>query len=295
VKVGELPLGGLRSRLRQGDLLLSFGPVQARVISGDVSFGIALHRLYSRWDAVSSASAVADLTLCLRRTGLGRWTWFVDGRPSPRTFGRGMALAHFEWTMHLAMAGALAPHVSVHAAVVVRPDGRAVALVGRSGSGKSTLAAGLVAAGWSLAADEFLVLDPAGSIIPVPAVITLKGDSIDLIRARLPGAVFGPLAVDPDRGPISHFAAPRVVTDGKSLDLRAILFPRYVQGAEPLVRSIPRGEAIIRLGQQSHNLHLVGPEGLGLVAGLARRPVHAIRYASLDAGMQLVNELVDQP
>jgi HprK-related kinase A len=293
VKVAELPLRGLQSRLRRGDLLLSFGPIQARIISSDAGFAAALHSLYGTWEATPASAAVADMTLCLRRTGLHTWSWFVDGRPALRTFTREMSLAHFEWTMHLAMSGALAPNVSVHAAVVVRPDGRAAALVGRSGTGKSTLAAGLVAAGWSLAADEFLVVRPSGDILPVPAVITLKGASIDLIRSRSRDGVFSPVVTDPLRGAIGHYAAPRIVEDGQAFELRALAFPRYSPAEEPAVRAIPRGEAIIRLGQQSHNLHLTGPEGIRLIAALARRPVHAIRYASLDAAMKMVDGLLE--
>jgi HprK-related kinase A len=294
VKVGDLQLPDLQARLRRGDLLLAFGPLQARVLAGDADYATAIHSLYAGWPATSVADTVADMSLALRRLRLDRWVWVVDGRETGRTFTRDMALAQFEWAMHLALAVTLAPLVSVHAAVAVRPDGRALALVGRSGSGKSTLTAGLVASGWSLAADEFLVLDPAGAVIPVPGVITLKGSAIDLIRGRNRDGVFGPVGVDPERGPVAHYGTPRAIHDGAALDLRTIIFPRYTAGAEPLVRPIPRGEAIIRLGAQSHNLHLVGPAGFEPVARLARRPVHAIRYASLDAGMALANDLLDQ-
>jgi HprK-related kinase A len=294
VRVADLSPGSLRSSLRADGLLLPFGPLQARVIANEAGFARCLHRLYGSWDAMPADRDVGDITLCLRRRGLRHWVWVVNGRESQRTFRRPMALAQFEWAMHLAMAVALAPRVSIHAAVVVRPDGRAAALVGRSGTGKSTLAAGLVAAGWTLAADEFLVLEPSGGIVPIPAVITLKGNSIDLIRSRSPVGTFSPVAVDPERGPIAHYAAPRLARPDADIDLRTIIFPRYAADAEPTVRTLPRGEAIIRLGRQSHNLHLAGPEGFRLVAGLARRPVHAIRYAGLDAGMQAVNDLLEQ-
>jgi HprK-related kinase A len=294
VKVGELTPRALRAGLRRGGLVLPFGPIEARIVADDAGFAAAFHRLYATWDAVPASRAVADLTLCLRRLDLHSWGWLVDGSIPRRTFTREMTPANFEWAMHLAMAGALAPRVSVHAAVAVRPDGRAVALVGRSGAGKSTLAAGLTAAGWGLASDEFLVVQPDGTLVPVPAVITLKGRSIDLIRSRSGGAgVFSAVMVDPVRGPIAHYAAPRFVTDGSAFDLRAIVFPRYEPDEEPLVRPIARGEAILRLGRQSHNLHLTGPDGLGLIADLARRPVHAIRYGDLDTAMNQVNGLLD--
>lgn len=294
MRVADLSPGSLRSSLRAGRLLLPFGPLQARIIANEAGFARSLHRLYGSWDAVAADTDVGDITLCLRRRGLRHWVWVVNGRESPRIFPRAMALAQFEWAMHLAMAVALAPRVSIHAAVVVRPDGPAAALVGRSGTGKSTLAAGLVAAGWTLAADEFLVLEPSGGIAPVPAVITLKGSSIDLIRSRSPDGTFSAVAIDADRGPIAHYAAPRLARPDAGIDLRTIVFPRYAADADPLVRALPRGEAIIRLGRQSHNLHLAGPEGFRLVASLARRPVHAVRYASLDAGMQAVNDLLEQ-
>jgi HprK-related kinase A len=296
VKLAGLSPRELRSSLRRGELILPFGPVLARVVADEAGFAEVFHRLYAAWDALPAAGTVADLTLYLRRLDLRTWGWIVDGGSPRRTFTREMTQANFEWAMHLALAGALAPNVSVHAAVAVRPDGRAVALVGRSGAGKSTLAAGLSAAGWALAADEFLVVQRGGALLPVPAVITLKGRSIDLIRDRSGGlGVFGPVVVDPLRGPIAHYAAPRLVSDGAAFDLRAIAFPRYEPDEEPMVRPIARGEAILRLGRQSHNLHLAGPDGLRLIASLARRPVYAIRYGSLDAAIAQVNDLLDAP
>lgn len=49
---------------------------------------------------------------------------------------------------------------------VVAQDGRALGLLGASGAGKSTLAAALAARGWTVLADEHVVLDPTATDEP---------------------------------------------------------------------------------------------------------------------------------
>lgn len=70
--------------------------------------------------------------------------------------------------------------VSFHAAALVR-EGRAVLLMGNKGAGKSTLSSALLAAGWTLLADDLVRLDQVGGrwhAMPGRARIKLHADSL---------------------------------------------------------------------------------------------------------------------
>lgn len=286
----KLSIAELAGQLRRGRVLIPVGPLLVRIEADSLAFAEAFHLLYGNTPLVNPDHEVADLVLQLRRENRKTWQWYTDGEPSYRLFNQEVVFAHFEWAMHLALAPALAPSTTVHAAVAARDDGTAIALVGRSGSGKSTLLAGLVTSGWRLVADEFLVLRPDGGIDPVPSVIALKGESIALLRGK--GGIMGPEAVDHLRGSVAHLAAPRQVHDGAGIRIQALGFPYFNANDEPALVRFHRGETILRLAEQSHNFHLIGSDGFRQLARLAHAPAFAMRYGSMDAGLTLVNRIM---
>ena len=71
----------------------------------------------------------------------------------------------------LPLAASLAGALVLHASVVVRPDGGAVALAGPVGAGKSTMALALARRGWKLLSDDRLVLDRSRVAYPIAPYI----------------------------------------------------------------------------------------------------------------------------
>jgi len=47
-----------------------------------------------------------------------------------------------------------------------------------------------------------------GLLSALPRPVSLKNDAIELIRARMPDAVIGPLATDTNKGTVAYLKAP---------------------------------------------------------------------------------------
>ncbi|MEP6589993.1 MAG: hypothetical protein ABJC19_02315 [Gemmatimonadota bacterium] len=230
---------------------------------------------------------VADLTYQLRRSGLGLWVWLVNGAPTERApFPAELILTHFEWAIHDSIAWALAPSLAFHAAVVADGTGRGIALVASSGSGKSTLAAGMVSEGWYLVADEFFVTAPSGQLMPMPGPITLKNESISVIRARGGPVLIGPSVQEPARGTLAHVRSTNPLPPDLSIRVEALIFPTFGQDQELQLSRVTAPHAFQQLMLQSQNLHLLGEPGFRLLSVVARIPAWSLHFSTLDDGIR---------
>ena len=142
----------------------------------------------------------------------------------------------------VALAGPRRVGAVLHAACVAR-GGRALVLAGDSGSGKSTLALGLAGAGWASVADDLTALDRRGRVLPFPTRISLKPGSWPLVAPSvLDEAVEGRLG-----GGRTRYLDPPARAGQGALTPAALVFPRYVPGAEPAVEPLSPEEALVRL------------------------------------------------
>ena len=140
----------------------------------------------------------------------------------------------------------------LHGTAVVTPWG-ACAFVGPTGAGKSTLAASFLSAGYSVLADDCLVLDErAGTIVAIPAYpgLRLWDDAIV--------ALFG---VTESCAPVAHYTSKQRFTAALStIPFRSSTIPLaavYVlgtshavsthQGATPLISHIAERDALMTL------------------------------------------------
>jgi HprK-related kinase A len=277
--------------MARGSFLYRHGPLLIAITATDDVFTSQFADLYADATLLPPGSAVADVTVQLRPGSGGILRWHVDGTATENASAPGLAHAMLERTLHDAVALALLPVIGLHAAVVARDDGAALAFLGQSGSGKSTLASGFVAAGWRLVADEYLLVNPTGKIIPMPGVLSLKGDSIPLISARGDGIRFGPVVEHPLRGPIAFAAASRVAAPDAEIHMAALVAPTFSAGASLTMRQMPRHEALLLLISQCHNLHMLGSEGFRRLQGVASTPCWQLRHGDLDAAMAAVTPL----
>ncbi|MFN2337711.1 MAG: HprK-related kinase A [Gammaproteobacteria bacterium] len=173
------------------------------------------------------------------------------------------AFAMLEWGLNWCVSNYAHQFLMLHAAVIAR-DGRAVILPAPPGSGKSTLCAGLVNRGWRLLSDELTLIDrDTGLIAPLPRPVSLKNQSIEVIRTFAPEAVLGPVARDTAKGTVSHMQPPAAsVRAADELARPAwIIMPRYQAGAPADLTALPKGEAFIQAADQSFNYSLLGQEG----------------------------------
>lgn len=211
-----------------------------------------------------------------------------DAAPLPLAQG----LLASEMGMNLQMALGARGYLLLHASAVER-DGRAVLMTGMSGAGKSTLAALLMARGWRLMGDEFVLTEPAtGLAYAFPRLISLKNEAISLVEAAVPRGRFGPLLEGTPKGTIRHLVpdarAIAAMEDPATPSL--LLFPRF--GFEAAQRPVATSEAFVRLTQASTNYVNLGERGFSALTRLVKTvPAIAIDYPDADTAIEMVEAL----
>ena len=134
-----------------------------------------------------------------------------------------------EWGLNWCISGHMHQYLILHAAVLARGDD-AVILPGPPGAGKSTLTAALALRGWRLLSDELTLIDPeTGLLHGLARPVSLKNQSIDVIRAFAPEAVIGPVARDTAKGTVAHLKPSTVSVAGWRFPAKPawVVFPRW--------------------------------------------------------------------
>ena len=215
---------------------------------------------------------------------------FVIPDAAPLPLAQGLLAA--EMGMNLQMALGQRGYLLLHASAAER-NGRAVLMTGISGAGKSTLAALLMARGWRLMGDEFVLLDPVtGLAHAFPRLISLKNEAIPVMEAALPNARFGPSLVGTPKGTIRHLVpdARAIAAMAEPAEPALILFPRF--GFEPAERPVPPSEAFVRLTQASTNYVNLAERGFDALTRLVRTvPGRAIDYPDGKTALAMIEAL----
>ncbi|KQN31461.1 serine kinase [Sphingomonas sp. Leaf34] len=197
-----------------------------------------------------------------------------------------------EMAMNLQMALGARRYLLLHASAVER-DGRALLMTGVSGAGKSTLATLLAARGWRFMGDEFVLLDPVtAQVHAFPRLISLKNAAISAAEAAAPDARMGPLLRATPKGDIRHMVPDARAIAAMDVPARPALlvFPRY--GFESEARSVPPGEAFVRMTQASTNYVSLGEAGFRALTGLiAAVPSIAVDYPDGTRAIEQVEAL----
>ncbi|MGH2704418.1 MAG: hypothetical protein ACRDJ4_04785 [Actinomycetota bacterium] len=156
----------------------------------------------------------------------------------------------------------------VHAGAVVTPGGEGVLLPGASGAGKTTLVAGLVRSGFGYLSDEAGAVDPVSHrLFPYPKALTFKYDPLerfpDLRGENGRVSISGDWHVRPDD------LRPGAVAG--ACEVRYLIFPRYLEGAQTTLSPLTPGAATIEVGRNTLNMNSCYRErALPLLADLAR-------------------------
>lgn len=293
--VGDLPQRELAARLAGPGLVLRTGPFANRIRSDvpQLATGIAL--LYADYP-VDESGGFADFHLSLQRAGGLRRLF----RPQVHFDYEGVApfqplpLAHaypmFEWVMNWCVSHRAHSYLIVHAAVLER-HGRAVLLPAPPGSGKSTLCAALVMRGWRLLSDEMtLVSLDNGTVLPLPRPVSLKNQSIGVIRAFAPDAVLSTPVEKTAKGTIAHLKAPTesIARAAEPARPTFIVFPRYEAQAPISLAPLPKARAFMGVAGNAFNYQVLGARGFGALGALIdATAAFEFRYSKLDEAVQL--------
>ena len=300
MNLADLPLDEVERALAGEGLGLDFGAVRVRLRTQVRELAAVVRTVYRAYPA-ADPGGFYDITARLAPVGGVRQLfrpqvslWIDDESP----FDPFPADTHFpllEWGVNWAFAMRGNHHLLLHAGVVER-GGRAVVLPALPASGKSTLTAALSMRGFRLLSDEFAVVRLAdAALLPIPRAIALKNESIEIIRAFAPDAVFGPEFPKTRKGRVAHLApgAPSVAARSAPALPALVVFPRYTPGTTAEIEPFPKARAFTKLSVNSFNYELLGPAGFDAVGRLiAACGCYQLRFGELDAAIGAISGLL---
>ncbi len=203
------------------------------------------------------------------------------------------ALPMFEWGLNYLIAGSAHWYLIVHGAAVEKNGGVAI-LPGTPGSGKSTLAAGLVNRGWRLLSDELALIRPDGAVVPLARPISLKNESIDLMRRFAPGGIFSPVVKDTIKGSVALLRAPdgSVRRMAETAPARWIIFPLWQPAGAARLQPISKAQAFMTVSRNAVNYGILGASGFRLLGDVIDRcACFRFAYHSLEEAIEVFDAL----
>ena len=222
--------------------------------------------------------------------GIRRWVWpqvefLFDGESPFEPLPADHAYPLLEWSMNWCISAHVLDTLLLHSAVVER-EGLAIILPAPAGSGKSTLCAGLIHRGWRLLSDELgMVSLQDGSVGALVRPVSLKNESLAVLRGFEPSAVFNRVSVGTSKGSVTHMQAPaaHVARMHDAARPRWVIFPRYVHGSPALLSPRARADSLLELGRNSFNYGLLGKLGFDALGDLVTAcDCYDFQYSQLD-------------
>lgn len=288
--LGELSNAAVKQRLERDGLILKIGPFSFRLISGIPAIAEALMTVYSDYPVLDGAGFVDYTVQIAGGSGLHGWIrrqaiFKFEGSAPFVPLPQDHAFPLLEWSMNWCIATHAHHLLMLHSAVIER-DGCAVIMPAPPGSGKSTLCAGLVHRGWRLLSDELALISLAdASITPLGRPISLKNQSIDVIRNFVSGAVLSRVVHDTSKGSVSLLKVPteHLRRIKETAMPRWIIFPKYVAGSP--ARLLPRSKAnsMLELGRNSFNYMVLGRTGFEVLSKVVdASDCYDFQYSQLD-------------
>ena len=299
MNVGELSLERFAGQLAGEGVAIRWGPFVSRIVSKLPEFAAPLHLLYADFP-IEPPGGICDFHVCVRPRSLRLpWTeqqveFLLDDVRVFQPVPRRSALTVFEWRLNWCVY-ALANNFLIYHAAVVERHGFSLLLPGHSGVGKSTLCAGLVTAGWRLLSDELALLDPDdGRLRPLARPISLKNQSIDLIKSIAPDVPFGPIATDTAKGRVAHMKPPTssVRRASQLASPRLIVSPRFMDGAPLRLAPLSKTKTFFRLAEAALNYDMQGEQGFwAMIRLIDASDCYELEYSSLDEAVAAMEDL----
>ncbi len=184
-----------------------------------------------------------------------------------------------------------------HSAIVERKN-RVILFPAWPGSGKTTLCTTLVHRGYRLFSDEFGLMDPHQKFFyPIPRLMPLKNESINVIRDYLPEAILGQEIPNTQKGTIAHVLPPTesILRSEETAIAKWIVFPKWVAASSLSLEPMPDSEAFLLLASNSFNYEVLGEAGFQAVTHLIRTcACYKLVYSSFDDVIDAMNELTEK-
>lgn len=261
-----------------------------------------LRELYGEF-SIAQECEVVDFDIRIDKArGLRRWLkpqvyFYLDGHSPFLPLPASQAFPLLEWGMNWCLAQHSLNYLTLHAAVLEK-SGACVILPAESGSGKSTLTAILANNGWRLLSDEMTLISLKDlSITSLARPVSLKNNSINLIKKRFPEAIFSDIVDDTNKGTISHMKAPsnsiqNVLTKAKAT---TIIFPKYTPTVDSELNKKEKGSAFMEIIENSFNYNLLAIDGFLTLSKLVEDcDTYSFNYSKVESAIKVFQKLADQ-
>lgn len=299
MRLGELSTKKLASIMSKEGVSLRSGPFVLNISSPVYELCKTLHLMYENHPIETSESFV-DFYASVNYPNLARKyikpqiRFYFDGKAPFYPLPEYQAFAALEWGLNWVISNHCHQYLILHAAVVEK-NGKALILPGEPGSGKSTLCAFLVHNGWRLLSDELTIIDMSSlTVIPLCRPISLKNQSIDVIRSLVGRAVFGPLTHETSKGVVTHIKPP--IDSIEKMDVTAkitwVIFPKYCAGADTCLSPRPKAESFLEIGKNAFNYSFHGVNGMKtLTSIISNTDIYDFEYSDLINAAQVLDNL----
>ena len=302
MKLLQLSPDALRQQLAEEGIWLRTGPFSLRVRSRIPSVAKGLADLYGQFEVRNSHQAFADFHVELNPpTNLRRWyrpqvNFSFDGELPFKPLPLDQAYPMLEWGLNWCVSMHAHHYLIIHAAVVEK-HGLAAILPAPPGSGKSTLTAGLVLSGWRLLSDELTLIDrKTGLLHALPRPVSLKNQSIDVIRQFDPQAFINRASHDTAKGTVAHMRPPKESVRRQHEPTRPgwVIFPQWRAGAETQLTRRSKAETFMFLAQNAFNYSHLGADGFRVGTALIEKvECYNFTYSQLKEAVTAFDHLAD--
>ena len=302
MKLLQLPPAELRRQLGGAGVWLRTGPFSLKVQSRIPSVADGLAELYGQFEVRSAHEAFADFHVSVNPPAtLRRWvrpqaTFSFDGMRPFKPLPRDQAFPMLEWGLNWCVSTQAHHYLIIHAAVVEK-NGLAAILPAPPGSGKSTLTAGLVLSGWRLLSDELTLIDrKTGLIQPLPRPVSLKNQSIEVIRQFAPDTYINRASHDTVKGTVAHMRPPRdsVLRQHEIARPGWVIFPKWVAGAPATLTPRSPAQTFMFLAQNAFNYSHLGKDGFRVGTALIDQTAcYDFHYSQLHEAVATFDRLAE--
>ncbi|WP_018078257.1 HprK-related kinase A [Thiobacillus denitrificans] len=303
MKLLQLPPAELRRQLAGAGIWLRTGPFSLKLQSRIPRVAEGLAELYGQFEVRSAHEAFADFHVSVNPpTNLRRWlrpqvSFSFDGMRPFKPLPRDQAFPMLEWGLNWCVSTQAHHFLIIHAAVVEK-NGLAAILPAPPGSGKSTLTAGLVLSGWRLLSDELtLISRKTGLIQPLPRPVSLKNQSIEVIRQFDPNAYINRASHDTIKGTVAHMRPPRdsVLRQHEPARPGWVIFPQWQAGAPATLSPRSQAQTFMFLAQNAFNYSQLGVDGFRVGTALIdQAECYDFRYGQLREAVAAFDRLAER-
>ncbi len=292
----------VKDLLAHEGLFLNIGLFSFNIKSSIDSLANSLTTLYEDYPQtlLENKSTYVDFHVSIEAPNIwnkyitNRVQFFFDGFPPFSPLPVQHAPAIMEWGMNWCISNHINTHLIVHAAVIEK-SGYAVIMPAPPGSGKSTLTAALIQEGWRLLSDELTLIRLDNHCIsPVPRPVSLKNESIDVIKNRYPHVVFGPLSTDTTKGTVCHIKPPVLSVKSRELECPVawVVFPKYAANAKPELLEIAKAKTLMDVAENSFNYSRLGVSGFNVLKTIVDNSAcFQFSYSQLDDAIEIFDSL----